>query len=240
MGNSLCSCNNKQEGKTEVHLNDKEGHKITFKDDETTRDMDNSENTEVGKSKAGVKSNNFNPSNLSPELQNPDLSTLTKIIKLQRNLRKFKNNVQLKRAEFKSPGSDLNSASTPELENKKTPFGNNTNFEYFGERTNGEKEGFGIQKWKDGAIYIGQFQANRAFGLGVFKHSDGDEYKGEFVNDRACGYGEYKHSNGAMYEGYWLGDAQDVIGEEKWSDGSQYVGNYVRGKKQGIGINCKS
>jgi hypothetical protein len=105
-----------------------------------------------------------------------------------------------------------------------------------GERKNGEKEGFGIQKWKDGAVYQGLFNNNRANGLGIFKHSDGDEFKGEFVNDRAFGYGMYKHSNGATYEGFWVDDCQNGIGEEKWSDNSEYTGLYTKGKKQGLGI----
>lgn len=119
---------------------------------------------------------------------------------------------------------------------KKANFSSNQNFEYKGGRLNGEKDGFGVQKWKDGAVYLGLFKSNRANGLGIFKHSDGDEYKGEFINDRACGYGLYRHSNGATYEGYWLDDCQNGIGQEKWSDNSEYEGYYVKGKKQGLGM----
>lgn len=111
----------------------------------------------------------------------------------------------------------------------------NNNFEYVGGRVNGMKQGFGIQTWKDGAVYKGNFMENKANGLGFFKHSDGDDYRGEFINDRACGYGVYKHSNGATYEGFWLDDCQNGIGEEFWNDDSHYRGNYFRGKKQGIG-----
>ncbi len=127
--------------------------------------------------------------------------------------------------------------SSVDQEKMKNNFNNgNQNFEYVGHRLNGMKEGFGIQKWKDGAVYKGHFHENRANGIGHFKHSDGDDYKGEFINDRACGYGIYRHSNGATYEGYWLDDCQNGIGEEFWMDDSQYRGNYVKGKKQGIGI----
>jgi hypothetical protein len=50
--------------------------------------------------------------------------------------------------------------------------------EYLGEKINGEKSGFGIQTWKDGAKYIGNFSEDKACGFGGFRHSDGDYYKG--------------------------------------------------------------
>ena len=40
------------------------------------------------------------------------------------------------------------------------------------------REGFGIQSWKDGALYTGQWKGHKANGIGIFRHSDSDEYRG--------------------------------------------------------------
>ena len=46
-----------------------------------------------------------------------------------------------------------------------------TNYEYYGEIDNqGEKEGFGIQKWKDESIFKGVFIKNKAKGWGIFNY----------------------------------------------------------------------
>jgi hypothetical protein len=167
-----------------------------------------------------------------------NMYSLEKILKLQMKIKKFLNN----RRGGNNNGEKFSNPQQGQLgvyqgRGSILPLGlmSNTNFEYVGGKNNGEKEGFGVQKWKDGAIYKGKFNKNRANGLGIFKHSDGDEYKGEFVNDRASGYGLYRHSNGATYEGMWTEDSQHGFGEEKWRDGSEYVGNYIKGKKQGLG-----
>lgn len=119
-------------------------------------------------------------------------------------------------------------------------------------------ETFGIQIWKDGAIYKGSFKkieedksnqkvnyenqiciANpnlyKAQGLGTFTHVEGDVYKGEFVNDETNGFGLYYHLNGATYEGYWKEDNQCGFGIEEWADGSTFEGQYYMGMKEGIG-----
>ena len=166
-----------------------------------------------------------------------NLYSLEKILRLQMKIKKFliyRRESRNRGEKFSNPQGQI---GVYQGRGSILPLGSmsNSNFEYVGGKKNGEKEGFGVQKWKDGAIYSGKFSNNRANGLGIFKHSDGDEYKGEFVNDRASGYGLYKHSNGATYEGMWTEDSQHGFGEEKWRDGSEYVGYYVKGKKQGLG-----
>lgn len=114
---------------------------------------------------------------------------------------------------------------------------------------------FGVQIWKDGAVYKGEFKyiknedewsksenttnveslTYKAHGLGIFTHSEGDIYQGEFINDETNGYGFYTHLNGAIYEGNWYQDSQNGIGIEYWSDGSYFEGIYINGTKDGIG-----
>ena len=40
----------------------------------------------------------------------------------------------------------------------------------------GNKNGFGIQRWKDGSKFSGIFVNNQACGWGIFIHEDGDTY----------------------------------------------------------------
>ena len=121
-------------------------------------------------------------------------------------------------------------------ENNTTDVGS-SGIEYIGARdSRGNKQGFGIQKMKDGSIFHGIFTNGRANGWGIYEHKDGDMYKGEYQNDRTSGYGEYSHGNGAIYYGYWADDKQFGIGYELWSDSSKYSGEYNNGKKEGIGI----
>lgn len=63
------------------------------------------------------------------------------------------------------------------------------------------KHGYGIQVWKDGAKYEGNWRFNKACGEGKFWHVDGDIFEGEWLDDKANGHGVYIHQNGARYEG---------------------------------------
>ena len=68
------------------------------------------------------------------------------------------------------------------------------------------RQGYGIQKWVDGAVYEGHWNNNKAEGWGTFWHAEGDIYVGEFKADQANGQGTYTHVNGSRYEGAWVND----------------------------------
>jgi len=44
-----------------------------------------------------------------------------------------------------------------------------------------ERHGYGINKWESGAVYEGQWYANKTQGKGIFWHSGGEIFIGEFV-----------------------------------------------------------
>ena len=69
-----------------------------------------------------------------------------------------------------------------------------------------ERDGQGIQVWKDGAMYEGSFKQGKSHGKGRLIHPDGDVYEGQWKNDNACGKGTYFHVDGAKYEGEWFED----------------------------------
>ena len=208
MGNSFCNCNNKDVG-IDSNL--------------------------FQPNNAGVENHNT-PLNIKSFLNptekiNSSLYSFMKFLKLQRSIRKFilMKNSNTNNKEVVEYGSNYKDPL------KKSGF-DDKNFSYNGELDeNGNKQGFGLQKWKDGALYKGYFYENKANFLGIFNHSDGDVFEGEFKNDRAYGYGKYLHSNGALYEGEWVDDSQHGTGIEVWADKSQYRGDYIRGKKCGTG-----
>ena len=47
------------------------------------------------------------------------------------------------------------------------------------------KHGYGVQVWKDGAKYEGNWRFNKACGHGKFWHVDGDVFEGEWLDDKA-------------------------------------------------------
>ena len=207
MGNSVCSCNHKQESK-DVNL---------F--------SGSNENKEPNKFKNARSKNPH-------ETLNGNMYSFLYFIKLQRAIRKMLQ-LRQKARDNNEKYNREDSFSGKEMF-KRSGF-DDKNYQYNGEYENGNKQGFGIQTWVDGAVYKGYFYENKANFLGLFEHSDGDVYKGEFKEDRACGYGLYQHANGASYEGLWIDDTQHGLGIEIWTDKSEYRGEYNRGKKSGIG-----
>ncbi|CAI2360396.1 unnamed protein product [Moneuplotes crassus] len=106
---------------------------------------------------------------------------------------------------------------------------------YTGEWIGSQRDGYGVQVWRNGAKYEGTWLDDKAYGFGTLYHDDGDVYEGEWKDDKAWGEGKYTHSNGATYEGKWKDDKQHGHGEENWPDGARYKGKYCGGKKEGKG-----
>ncbi len=53
-----------------------------------------------------------------------------------------------------------------------------TNSTYNGEWRGGFRQGYGVMKWPDGAMYEGTFDFGRANGQGKFTHLKGEIYEG--------------------------------------------------------------
>lgn len=106
---------------------------------------------------------------------------------------------------------------------------------YDGQWLGNRRDGYGTQRWPDGAEFQGQWQNNAATGKGLFRHSDGSVYVGDWKQNIAHGLGIYRHKDGTTYEGSFSEDLQDGQGVESWPDRSQFVGQFKRGKKSGYG-----
>lgn len=72
---------------------------------------------------------------------------------------------------------------------------------------NGYLEGYGIMKYEDEIIYIGDFYKNKFFGEGILYKIDGI-YECEFYNGLMNGYGVVKYYNGNINKYYFVNDKQ--------------------------------
>ena len=97
------------------------------------------------------------------------------------------------------------------------------------------KEGFGVQIWPNGSLYIGFFSRGERNYQGRLIFQNGDFYEGDWINGVANGYGKYHHEDGTIYEGEFVEDKQEGTGKELWKDGSVYIGDFKDSLKWGNG-----
>ena len=71
---------------------------------------------------------------------------------------------------------------------------------------NRQREGRGVQIWKDGSKYEGLWKGDQTNGQGRLIHNDGDCYYGQWLNDRAHGFGTFERTFGPKYVGFWSND----------------------------------
>ena len=64
------------------------------------------------------------------------------------------------------------------IREKREPFVYDSCAIYDGEWKGNNRDGWGVQTWKDGARYEGEWLYNKAHGKGMFFHVDGDIFEG--------------------------------------------------------------
>lgn len=97
---------------------------------------------------------------------------------------------------------------------------------------NGQKEGFGVMRCKDGSIYNGQWKQDKRDGHGTL-FFDGGVFEGQWLRGGAHGEGKVSFKNGDAFEGHYAENKKCGPGIYRWKDGSQEVGEYVDGAKHG-------
>jgi hypothetical protein len=93
----------------------------------------------------------------------------------------------------------------------------------------GNSNGFGILTTREGNRYEGEFKAGKQHGKGTFTTFTNKKYIGDWVNGKKEGRGRYEQANGDYYDGYWKNDKQDGMGEMKVG-GKSYVGIWANGE----------
>ena len=94
----------------------------------------------------------------------------------------------------------------------------------------------GVETYKDGTLYIGEFQNNKKEGVGMYRWPDGTIYYGEWKNDNMQGFCYIKFADDRKYEGQMNNGVKNGYGEFTWKSIRKYIGNYVNDLKEGFGI----
>ena len=94
----------------------------------------------------------------------------------------------------------------------------------------------GIETWKDGSIYMGEFKNNKKEGLGLYRWQDGTIYYGEWKNDNMDGFCNIKFIDDRIYEGQMKNGIKNGYGEFTWKPIRKYIGYYINDLKDGFGI----
>ena len=125
-------------------------------------------------------------------------------------------------------------------DNKKNGYGIETCHEdesvYEGEFVNGEKEGKGVLKFKDGSYYSGNFKNSKFDGEGQFNWPDGKKYVGEFREGKIHGKGEYTWPDGNRYVGCYENGVKKGEGVYYWKSGNYFKGNFLNNNMHGEGV----
>ena len=116
--------------------------------------------------------------------------------------------------------------------------------EYVGGWENGEKEGWGTERFGE-EVYEGNWHCNRRCGPGKITWSGGDYCEGVFEGHQMRGKGVARR-NGLLFKGTFERGQPTGRGVGKYLDGGrdevvgEYEGEYVEGRREGEGrYDCK-
>ena len=106
---------------------------------------------------------------------------------------------------------------------------------YEGDFKDGKENGYGTTKWTDGAVYVGKFKNGLWHGQGKMRWANGEVYEGRFMNGFRHGKGKTTYPNGEIYEGDYRDGLKHGKGMYQWVDGSVYVGEWLDDNIHGRG-----
>ena len=75
-----------------------------------------------------------------------------------------------------------------------------------GHFVNDVRHGRGVERTRDGSLYVGEWKRGRHDGWGVFTKSKGDTYRGYWLDGRKLGECVYHFHNGDVYDGDFIND----------------------------------
>merc|ERR1712008_100749 len=98
------------------------------------------------------------------------------------------------------------------------------------------QEGKGLEVWRNGGKYEGEFNRGLKHGKGRFTFPDGSLFNGQFECNDIHGAGIYTWANGRRYQGQWQRNCMHGRGTFTWPDGQCYCGEYADDVKHGVGM----
>jgi hypothetical protein len=109
--------------------------------------------------------------------------------------------------------------------------------EYYGQFNQAdERHGYGVYRYSDGSVYIGEWSNNTCTGKGIYRANNGDIYRDRFINGLMYDRGSRTSSDGHKYIGDYLFGRSEGKGMYIWANGEKYEGEFLCGKLQGNGI----
>jgi hypothetical protein len=107
---------------------------------------------------------------------------------------------------------------------------------YEGEFKNGELNGYGKLKYRNGSVYTGEFKNNMQYGLGTMIHKSGVSYTGNFKDNMFDGEGIYKFGDGISFHiGNMKEDFFKGQGKRVYKNYDIFEGEWDNDKRNGIG-----
>jgi len=95
--------------------------------------------------------------------------------------------------------------------------------------------GYGLKKYKDGTIYVGEWWNDTPSGKGTVIWSDGSIYVGDFSKGMYSGNGTLVNQQ-TLYVGEFFKNEPNGFGSLFSNPGHMYVGNFTEGKMNGQGF----
>lgn len=96
----------------------------------------------------------------------------------------------------------------------------------------GQRDGYGVLRGADGAVYAGQWEHDERWGRGVL-YWDGGIFEGDWKKGHANGPGVVHFDNGDTFSGLYLEDRKHGRGIYRWANGATEEGEYVAGLREG-------
>lgn len=101
---------------------------------------------------------------------------------------------------------------------------------YVGELRSFQRHGEGTYFWKSGDVYTGKWVGGKKEGFGIEKFTNGARYTGEFKNSLRNGSGVYIYPDGGKYEGQWKNGKKEGKGISTLANGNRIEGEFKDGK----------
>jgi len=101
---------------------------------------------------------------------------------------------------------------------------------YVGGLKSGLREGHGTMEWKNGNVYVGEWQRGGMTGQGKLRFADGAAYEGTLQAGLPQGRGTYAFANGNTFDGAWENGEKSGTGTFRYADGRAQVGTWLADK----------